>query len=73
MFFRDIAKLALKTFYSPLGLSIKALINSKIQNGQNFQNSNGELLIENFDEELDSLLCLANTEPQQLMEIYNIN
>lgn len=60
---RDIAQIALKTYYSPLGLSIRALINSKIKKGEKVTINNSEL---------NSLLSLAYSEPQLLIENYGI-
>lgn len=55
----DIAQIAFKTYYSPPGLSIRALINSKIKKGEKVTINNSEL---------NSLLSLANSEPQLLIE-----
>lgn len=69
---RDIADMALKSYYSPLGLSLKALINSKIKSGQQSYDKDGNIVIDNLDEELNQLLILVYDQPQQLIENYDI-
>ena len=68
----DISSISLDYFYSPLNLSMKAVIFSYLDKGLWPFDSNGDINITSLEDEVNKILPLAQDEPENIMDKYNI-
>lgn len=69
---KDISEIALSLFYSPLFLSVKAIISSCLSRQEWPFDKEGNLNIPNLDDEINKILPIAEEDHNELMLKYNI-
>ena len=69
---KEIARIALEVYYSPLSMATKAVVNSFLMDGVWPFNDDGNVVIEDFDKKVASLLDIATEKSQSLMTEYKL-
>ena len=68
----DVCMLAFKLYYSPVNLASKAVVFQSLKEGIWSFDEDGKIKILDYSEKVQSLLSLASSEPQQIMDLYQI-